>query len=478
MGGWRLRRAAGHRRRGLPRRHPHPGPAHHPSRSGGGEGAAGRGPPPARRDQRRRRVRAAGPRHRRRRADLLWRFTHRWEAHASRALRRGDRAALDDYTTHQPAHRRPGRGDGRGGLPGLADSHRGRPAGRAGRRRQPDRRRAQRPRPDRPHHHRPGHPAPRGRTGHRWRADTAAGSGSATRSSPEPTTAGCAPAPAAGSATATCGPSPGSTRTAPSPSDAAAGQRRAAPASRPNERDEVVLPAAYVAAHVQLGYATTVHRAQGLTADVAFALVRPGMSREALYVALTRGRAANHAYVATDLPDPDHPHPPDQTPRTGRQVLRARWPAATPTPPPTETLRQRYDAASQPGHPGPRLHDAGAGRRPGSLDPHPDHPPARPAHRPGHPRIPRLRRAGRRPRRRRPRRPPDDHHPHPRRHRPRRCRRTRQRSSRAPARPDHRLARTAATRRPRRTADSRPRPRRGPDRRPRARHRPCARSNS
>ncbi len=105
------------------------------------------------------------------------------------------------------------------------------------------------------------------------------------------------------------------------------------------------LPASYVRDHVELGYATTVHRAQGVTADTAFALVRPGMCREALYVALTRGRSANHAYVATDLPDPDHPHP-DRPERTGRHVLEAVLAHSDAEPSATETLRAAYDTAA------------------------------------------------------------------------------------------------------------------------------------
>jgi conjugative relaxase-like TrwC/TraI family protein len=63
----------------------------------------------------------------------------------------------------------------------------------------------------------------------------------------------------------------------------------------------VRLPAAYVAEHVDLGYAITVQRAQGLTVDTSHALVAsPSMTREALYVALTRGRHTNIAYVAVD----------------------------------------------------------------------------------------------------------------------------------------------------------------------------------
>lgn len=65
----------------------------------------------------------------------------------------------------------------------------------------------------------------------------------------------------------------------------------------------VVLPAWYIAESVELGYATTVHRAQGSTVDTAHALIDPqSASRELLYVALTRGRDGNHAYVI-DTPD-------------------------------------------------------------------------------------------------------------------------------------------------------------------------------
>lgn len=65
----------------------------------------------------------------------------------------------------------------------------------------------------------------------------------------------------------------------------------------------LVLPAAYVSEDVELGYASTVHRAQGATVDTAHALIDPATAaRELLYVALTRGCHANHAYVIQ--PDP------------------------------------------------------------------------------------------------------------------------------------------------------------------------------
>lgn len=63
----------------------------------------------------------------------------------------------------------------------------------------------------------------------------------------------------------------------------------------------VTLPAWYVAEHLDLGYAVTTHRAQGSTVDTAHVIVRStSMTREALYVAMTRGRQSNVAYVATD----------------------------------------------------------------------------------------------------------------------------------------------------------------------------------
>lgn len=66
-------------------------------------------------------------------------------------------------------------------------------------------------------------------------------------------------------------------------------------------RGTVTLPADYVAESVELGYALTAHRAQGATVDTAHLVVHSSsMTREALYVAMTRGRQANTAYVATD----------------------------------------------------------------------------------------------------------------------------------------------------------------------------------
>ncbi|MDR1189156.1 MAG: relaxase domain-containing protein [Bifidobacteriaceae bacterium] len=84
----------------------------------------------------------------------------------------------------------------------------------------------------------------------------------------------------------------------------------------------VVLPAAYAAADLDLGYAVTAHRSQGVTADTAHAVVTSKTARENLYVAATRGRTSNRLWVATDHPDDtaDMPVQPGQAP-SARDVL-------------------------------------------------------------------------------------------------------------------------------------------------------------
>ena len=90
-------------------------------------------------------------------------------------------------------------------------------------------------------------------------------------------------------------------------------------ATRVDGRGRATLPAAYVARHVDLGYATTAHRAQGRTVDTAHAYISATTLREPLYVMATRGREANRLYVdttydpdaATSHTDPDHRTPAD-----------------------------------------------------------------------------------------------------------------------------------------------------------------------
>jgi conjugative relaxase-like TrwC/TraI family protein len=72
-------------------------------------------------------------------------------------------------------------------------------------------------------------------------------------------------------------------------------------------RGRTILPATYLAEHADYGWASTIDGAQGATADVGIVLARPGLDREHLYVAMTRGRHANHAYITPD-PSTDDDH--------------------------------------------------------------------------------------------------------------------------------------------------------------------------
>ncbi|TCO43590.1 AAA domain-containing protein [Kribbella antiqua] len=67
----------------------------------------------------------------------------------------------------------------------------------------------------------------------------------------------------------------------------------------PAPGETMVLPASYVRDWVALGYAATVHSSQGLTVDSSHLVATQNTSVYALYVAMTRGRAANTAHVVT-----------------------------------------------------------------------------------------------------------------------------------------------------------------------------------
>ena len=139
-------------------------------------------------------------------------------------------------------------------------------------------------------------------------------------------------------------------------------QRKAARSSQKCAKQSAVqLPADYVAAHVELGYATTAHRAQGMTVDATFAVLRPGMSRELAYVALTRGRQENHAFVATDIPDLDYDGAPAPD-QAGRQILTQILATTDAQTSATATLRALHDNATSLAHLAPILetlvHDA------------------------------------------------------------------------------------------------------------------------
>ncbi|WP_181697849.1 MobF family relaxase [Nocardia sp. GTS18] len=68
------------------------------------------------------------------------------------------------------------------------------------------------------------------------------------------------------------------------------------------DTDTVVrLPGEYVREHLHLGYAATIDSAQGITTDTCHVALSGRESRQQFYVSITRGRHANHAYIATAL---------------------------------------------------------------------------------------------------------------------------------------------------------------------------------
>ena len=93
-------------------------------------------------------------------------------------------------------------------------------------------------------------------------------------------------------------------------------------------RGRLTLPHDYLEQHCEYGWASTIDSAQGVTADVGIVLVRPGLDREHLYVAMTRGRHGNHAYITTDQAiDPEHDHGHGRAP--GQESRHARGQEST-----------------------------------------------------------------------------------------------------------------------------------------------------
>lgn len=110
-------------------------------------------------------------------------------------------------------------------------------------------------------------------------------------------------------------------------------------------RGQARLPAAYVREHVELGYATTAHRAQGRTVETGHAFVAATTLREPLYVMATRGRQSNRLYVDT-MYDPDvatSHEPPDEL--EPGEVLRAVLAATGADVSATQTIAEQWDQA-------------------------------------------------------------------------------------------------------------------------------------
>lgn len=105
--------------------------------------------------------------------------------------------------------------------------------------------------------------------------------------------------------------------------------------------DRMQLPPQYVGKYVDLAYAGTVHAAQGRTVDVCRTLVDGAGGRESFYVAMTRGREMNTAYVVTEQPGVPADQQPDMM-----GVLRQSLDNATAEQSATSVLRAELDRAA------------------------------------------------------------------------------------------------------------------------------------
>ena len=108
------------------------------------------------------------------------------------------------------------------------------------------------------------------------------------------------------------------------------------------------VPKAYLSASAELAYAGNVHVAQGRTVDTAHLLVTDSLSRQALYVGMTRGRQANTAHVITGNTAPPGHEPYQQvTPESGLAGIMGRDDGDLSA---TEQIRQTQDRVAGTGH--------------------------------------------------------------------------------------------------------------------------------
>jgi hypothetical protein len=109
----------------------------------------------------------------------------------------------------------------------------------------------------------------------------------------------------------------------------------------------LTLPAEYVATHVELGYAATINRVQGMTVDTSHILVDPqSTSREQLYVAATRGRESNRMYAVVEETLEVDAHAPDHLRTSILDALTAVLARESAERSATEEIQRDQDAAA------------------------------------------------------------------------------------------------------------------------------------
>ena len=108
------------------------------------------------------------------------------------------------------------------------------------------------------------------------------------------------------------------------------------------------VPRSYLARNAELAYAGNVHVAQGRTVDTAHLLVTDTLSRQALYVGMTRGRESNTAHVVTGTTAPPGHQPYQQA--TPEAVLAGIMQRDDGDLSATEQIRQAQDQSGGTGH--------------------------------------------------------------------------------------------------------------------------------
>ncbi|KQZ72192.1 MobF family relaxase [Nocardioides sp. Root151] len=122
----------------------------------------------------------------------------------------------------------------------------------------------------------------------------------------------------------------------------------------------VRLPADYVARSTELGYACTVHTAQGVTADTMHGLATGSESRQQLYTMMTRGAHANHVYLEVVGDGDPHSviHPTLVRPLTSTDILESMLARDDTQRSATSLLRDQADPATRLGEASQRYLDS------------------------------------------------------------------------------------------------------------------------
>ncbi|WGY04881.1 MobF family relaxase (plasmid) [Nocardioides sp. QY071] len=122
----------------------------------------------------------------------------------------------------------------------------------------------------------------------------------------------------------------------------------------------VRLPADYVARSTELGYACTVHTAQGVTADTMHGLATGAESRQQLYTMMTRGAHANHVYLEVVGDGDPHSviHPTLVRPLTPTDILESMLARDDAQRSATSLIREQADPATRLGEASQRYLDS------------------------------------------------------------------------------------------------------------------------